>query len=108
MPTNLGEFCRVRGIISPALKHWQAAWNLSRQYQEGHGKMVADYTLAHWTRLLASLGRYETLAAIFNRTQGRPLEPGPLSATWGRTREAFGHMTRHPDHSDKWCSFALG
>src|SRR5437867_3770264 len=104
---NLGKFYRDRGLISPALEHWEAAWTLSRQYQEGHGKMVVDYTLAHWTRLLASLGRYETLAEIFNDTQGRALEPGPLSAMWGRTREAFGDMTLHPDHSYKCGTFAL-
>ena len=104
---NLGKYYRDRGFISPALEHWAAAWALAREYQEGHGKMVADYTLAHWTRLLASLGRYEILAAIFSDTQGRALEPGPLSVMWARTREAFTDMTVNPGHSYKCGTFAL-
>ena len=69
--------------------------------------MVADYTLAHWTRLLASLGRYETLSAIFDQTQRRVLDRGPLSQMWARTREAFADMTLHPEHSYKCGTFAL-
>src|SRR5439155_23092567 len=71
---NLGNFYRDHGRITPALEHWAQAWVLTRQYPQGAGKLVGDYTLAQWTRLLASLGRYETLAVIFQETQGRVVD----------------------------------
>jgi hypothetical protein len=48
---------REHGRYTPALEHWEQAWAATRHHKTGDGKAVADYALAHWTRLLASLGR---------------------------------------------------
>src|SRR2546429_4843175 len=53
--SNLAKFYRDRGRYTLALGHWEQAWVMSGQYPDGAGKIVADFTLAHWTRLLAGL-----------------------------------------------------
>jgi tetratricopeptide (TPR) repeat protein len=54
---NLAYMYREHGRYTPALEHWEQAWAATRHHKTGDGKAVADYALAHWTRLLASLGR---------------------------------------------------
>ncbi|MBI4659580.1 MAG: hypothetical protein HY735_12135 [Verrucomicrobia bacterium] len=104
---NLGRHHRQQGRWTLALEHWQAAWEATQNHRDGHGKRVADYILAHWTRLLASLGRTDTLAAIFQKNRDRLLDQGPLSQMWVRTREAFGQMQRRPGLSYQCGTFAL-
>ena len=103
---NLGRFYLDRGRMSLALQHWEAAWLATRPYPDGSGKLVADYALANWTRLLASLGRYETLAVIYQETEGRALDSA-VAQKWLRTKEAFHDMGRHPWHSYKCGIYAL-
>ena len=103
---NLGRVYLDRGRMSLALEHWEAAWLATRPYPDGSGKLVADYTLANWTRLLASLGRYETLAVIYQETEGRALDSA-VAQKWLRTKEAFHDMGRHPWHSYKCGIYAL-
>jgi hypothetical protein len=62
---NLGKYYRDNGQYTLALEHWEAAWEATKHYPAGEGKKVADYALAHWTRLLAGLGRVETLDRLF-------------------------------------------
>ena len=107
LQANLGKYHRQRGRYTLALGHWEAAWEATRHYRSGQGKMVADFVLAHWTRLLASLGRYETLESIFGQNRGRVLDDGPLAQMWVRNREAFGQMQRHPGVSYQCGIFAL-
>lgn len=104
---NLGKYQRLHGRHSLALEHWEAAWEATKHYRSGHGKMVADFVLAHWTRLLASLGRYESLESIFNATRQRALDDGPLSQMWSRTYEAFRQMRSHPGLSYQCGTYAL-
>src|SRR5439155_14586305 len=103
---NLGRFYLDRGRMSLALEHWEAAWLATRRYPDGSGKLVADYTLANWTRLLASLGRYETLAVIYQETEGPALDSA-VAQKWMRAMEAFNDMGRHPWHSYKCGIYAL-
>src|SRR5436190_7499048 len=93
---NLGKYYLDSGYITLALEHWEQAWLSTQHYRSGNGKSVADYTLAHWTRLLASLGRFETLAALFQQNWDRVLDHGPLSQMWARTREAIVEMDKYP------------
>ena len=75
----LGRYYYDLGRYTPALAHWELAWHATKDYPDGNGKLVADYTLAHWTRLLASLGRLEVLTNLVLETQGRVLDRGRLS-----------------------------
>ena len=56
--------------------------------------------------MLASLGRYETLAVIYQETEGRALDSA-VAQKWLRTKEAFHDMGRHPWHSYKCGIYAL-
>jgi hypothetical protein len=92
----LGKHYFDTGRYTLALEHWELAWLATKDYESGNGKRVADYTLAHWTRLLASLGRYETLVALIQENRMRILDRGPLSQMWVRTREAVAEMRQKP------------
>lgn len=104
---NLGKHYRKEGRQTLALNHWEAAWQATKHSKDGDGKAVADSTLAHWTRLLASLGRLEKLKEIFQETQGRVLDRGPLSQVYLRTYEAFVEMQRVPEVSYRCGTYAL-
>jgi len=103
---NLGAFYRKSGRYGWALQHLEAAWQLTQPAPEGSAKAIADYALAHWTRLLAHLGRAETLAEILTQTQGRILNSGPLTQMMARTREAYRAMRAAPGLSFN-CGVAL-
>jgi hypothetical protein len=105
--SDLGYHYRQVGRDTMALQHWEAAWNATWTAESGAAKQVADFTLAHWSRLLASLGRYEMLTAILQETRGRVLDRGPLSQMWARTGEAFAEMRIRPEVSYRCGTFAL-
>ncbi|MBI3192219.1 MAG: hypothetical protein HYZ36_06085, partial [Pedosphaera parvula] len=63
--------------------------------------------LAHWTRLLASLGRIEALEVIFKENSDRVLDQGPLSQMWSRTREAYAMMRVRPEIAYRCGTFAM-
>ncbi len=94
---SLGQWQWQRGRTTLALEHWGAAWNVTQTATSGPAKQVADYALAHWTRLLACLGRLEDLGPILSANAQRHFYRGDLAQIWIRTREAFGHMVRHPE-----------
>src|SRR6266542_4052395 len=95
LDASLGKHYLDNGYITLALEHWEQAWAATWQAQSGNGKSVADYTLAHWTRLLASLGRYETLASLFQQNWYRVLDHGPLSQMCARALEAVAELGKH-------------
>jgi hypothetical protein len=66
----LGKHYFETGRQTLALEHWQLAWEATKNHPSGNGKKMADFALAHWTRLLASLGRYEDLWALINDPLG--------------------------------------
>ncbi len=96
-----------RGLNSVALRHWEAAWEATRQYTDGKGKAVADFTLAYWTKLLASLGRVEKLGEIFKETKGRILSNQTQIRMFEQAREAYGIMMTHPALSYRCGTFSL-
>jgi hypothetical protein len=95
------------GRDTVALKHWEAVWATVGRLPGGPGKEIADYTFAHWTRLLASLGRIENLIVLAKENEGRVLDYGPLSQKWARTREAITQMLQSPGMSYQCGTFAL-
>ena len=103
----LGRHYFEMGRYTPALEHWELAWEATKHYPSGNGKEVADFALASWTRLLASLGRLETLTNLMAECHGRVLDRGSLSQKWARTREAIGDMQLRPSASYRCGSFAL-
>ncbi|HEX5223040.1 MAG TPA: cysteine peptidase family C39 domain-containing protein, partial [Verrucomicrobiae bacterium] len=103
----LGSHYLRIGRFTLALEHLERAWDATKGYSAGDGKWVADFALAHWTRLLASLGRYETLVAVVEENRGRVLDRGPLSQKWVRTREAVVAMRQYPAISYQCGTFAL-
>ena len=103
----LGEWHRRHGRFTWALDHWEAAWNATQDATAGPAKEVADYALAHWTRLLASLGRVETLGPLLAANQDRVFSDGAAAAIWSITREAYAHMVRQPGLAYKCGVYAL-
>jgi YD repeat-containing protein len=83
------------GRYTLALQNWENVWQATKGYTDGPGKKVADFTLAHWTRLLASLGRIETLVPLFDENKNRALDSFVLTK-WLRTREAVATMGKDP------------
>src|SRR5262249_13012928 len=61
---NLAYYYRTIGRYTPALQHWQAAWEATRGFTSDPGKRVADFTLGNWSQLLASLGRVDELKTL--------------------------------------------
>jgi hypothetical protein len=96
---NLGQWYRSRGQSTIALEHLVAAWESSRVFSTGDGKRVADFSLAHYTRLLMVLGRTDILAAIYQSYGNYIFKPGPLQQMWLRTREKYGRMLKYPGDS---------
>ena len=105
--SQLAEAYHEAGRDTLALQDWELAWAATQYSNSGPAKLVADYTLAHWSRLLASLGRYETLVALRQQNQGRVLDRGPLSQMWDRTGEAVAHMRIRPGMSYRCGTLAL-
>jgi RHS repeat-associated protein len=94
--------------FTAALETWESVWQATKQYSaDQEGKRVADYALAHWTRLLASLGRFDTLTAVFQETKGRVLQHGPLEQRFLRTKEAYADMIRRPGISYRCGTLAM-
>src|SRR5437667_10909560 len=104
---NLGVHYRNKGRYSLALAHWENAWETTKLADSGRAKAVADFALAHYTRLLASLGRKETLGAIFLGTKGRVLDAGPLEQILEATKEGYQTMLNDPGIAYRCGSMAL-
>src|SRR6266545_1711557 len=107
LESQLGKYYRERGRYTLALQHWASSWAATKDAPDGPAKGVADFTLAFYSRLLASLGRIETLDQIFAETAGRTLDQGPLSAIYMGTVEGWAQMHREPGRSYRCGAFAL-
>src|SRR3989442_3123233 len=49
---NLGVYYRNKGHYSLALAHWETAWETTKLADSASAKAVADFALAHYTRLV--------------------------------------------------------
>lgn len=103
----LGQHYYRLGRYSLALNHLELSWLATKAADSGNAKRIGDAALDQWSRLLASLGRIETLHALAEETRGRILDRGVLSTSWARTREALAEMQSRPGISYKCGTFAL-
>jgi hypothetical protein len=104
---NLAYYYRVRGRYTLALAHWQAAWEATRHFETGTGRRIADYTLVHWTQLLASLGRVEELESLFAETGDRRMSLLSWQHKWNKSLGSFAMMKRRPEVSYRCGTLAL-
>lgn len=104
---TLGFHYRVTGYYSRALRHSSAVWEEARKAEDGTTKEVADFALAQLTRLLASLGRKEQLAVLFEQTRGRRLDQGPLEQLFEATKEGYLTMVQEPGRAYRCGTLAL-
>jgi RHS repeat-associated protein len=107
LEANLARYYYEHGRYTRALELWQTVWNTTGKAQSGSAKEVADFAFAYWTRLLASLGRVDTLAALFQETEGRTFDAGPLQQIVNSTREALSTMRTQPGICFRCGTFAL-
>jgi len=104
---GLGYEFRETGRYSKALEQWEAVWREhSSSVQEGTGPIV-DFTLAHWTQLLARLGRIEKLEEIFEETGRRRISDINQQALFNRSFDAVEVMKRKPGISFRCGTAAL-
>jgi len=75
------------------------------------GKIVvvddADTAFAHWTSLLASLGRVEALAVLLETTRERDFGAGSIRHLMNQTREGYLQMIVDPGSSFRCGSLAV-
>jgi hypothetical protein len=103
----LGKYHRDRGSYTRALEHWETAWEATKLSTSRSGQEIADAALAHWTRLLASLGRGERLTELFTENRDRRFSVGWYAQMWVRTREGHAQMHRTPGIAYKCGVHAL-
>ena len=103
---SLAKSYAENGRYTPALQHWEASWDATKNLT-GNGKEVADFALAHYTRLLANLGRTDRLSVIYQETQGRMLDYGPLQVLYDATFEAVNAASSTPDLTMGCGGYAL-
>src|SRR6266567_9597342 len=104
---NLGFYYRQFGRYTRALDHWQQAWDATKGSSTDNGKSVADFTLAHWSRLLSNLGRADTLRAIHQATEGRHLERQEWERLFSASRQTRQTMEQQPGVSYRCGTYAL-
>jgi hypothetical protein len=107
LEANLARYHREHGRYTKALTYWEQAWKATRDLKDGAGKHIADFTFAHWTSLLASLGRTDTLRQLFAETQKRTFDAGPLQQVVNGAKEGFQMMLIEPGVCFKCGTLAL-
>jgi hypothetical protein len=106
---QLAHGYRQQGRMTPALAHWETAWNNAKNSQDAGGRRVADFTLAHYTQLLAALGRVDELGAILMETRDRAIAVSGrrLQYLLESSREAWIVMRNHPGIAFRCGTLAL-
>ncbi|HWW03185.1 MAG TPA: hypothetical protein VNZ64_26020 [Candidatus Acidoferrum sp.] len=104
--SHLGAFYRKAGYFTLSLNHWEAAWSATKEKSDLSARQVADYTLANWLHLLASLGRTETMKVLFDATRDRMISE-PFVRSYNQSRDAYGMMLNRPDLAYRCGTYAL-
>jgi hypothetical protein len=107
LQNNLGFNYRNRGGYTLALQYWGSAWDATKLAESGRAKEVADFALAHLTRLLANLGWSEELEAMLQETWWRVLDAGPLEQIFELTKESFVGARNEPQAAYRCGAQAL-
>ena len=104
---HYAQRCRESGKYTEALENFEAAWLETKTDESDAGRAVADFTVAHWSQLLASLGRRDTLKHLFQETEGRTLSGTGNQALFDASREGLYTMENYTDISFRCGTFAL-
>jgi len=106
---QLGFGYREQGRMTPALAHWEATWSRVKRNEDAGGRRVADFTLAHYTQLLAALGRTDELGAILWEAKDRAVAASGrrLQYLLESSREAWIVMRNHPGIAFRCGTLAL-
>jgi RHS repeat-associated protein len=99
--------CRDTGRMTPALEHWEKAWEATREYKDGNGKRVADFTLANYVELLSRLGRVEKLKQLLREERARVLVEPVWQQKWDAAKEVAHVMMTYPGMAYRCGTFAL-
>jgi hypothetical protein len=108
LEVNMAGYYRRQGGYTPALSHWESAWNATKGSTDVSGQKVAVGAIAGWTRLLASLGRKQELETLFGELAASHLPLGVYATTIEETKEGLATMNTRPGISYRCGSFALG
>lgn len=112
----LGKWYRQQGRYTRALEHWEKAWESTKEgnvqlstsnAESAERKQVADFALAHWSSLLASLGRVDALKEIFEATKGRGFSEPYLQQMFDAAGEGYRSMLMQPEFSFQCGTYAL-
>jgi RHS repeat-associated protein len=104
---NLGRHYQERALYSKAIQQWETAWAATRNATNGPAKQLADFTLAHWTKLLASLGSADQLGSLLRETEHRTIGFGPWQQMLNSSRHAYTRMCNTTDVSFRCGAYAL-
>lgn len=103
---RLGTYCWDTGYFSEALHHWEKAWDGAKTLTDRKGRIEADKALIDRLQLLASLGRNDTMQALFDETKDRTLDRN-AQESYVRLQMAHKHMLTHPEDSYRCGTYAL-
>ena len=104
---NLAEYYRTSGRYTLALQHWEAAWALTKDLGTENGRQIAARTVAHWSRLLGSLGRKETLQNLLTEANQRALDSTQWAWMLEGSKGGLATMKSRPGVSYRCGSFAM-
>jgi hypothetical protein len=75
----------------------ESAWEASQRVLKGNSRRVVEFAFAHWTRYLASMGRYDQLRVVYAETDGMRFQSPALAQMDWLTREAVRRAWSNPD-----------
>jgi len=104
---HLAERYRVMGRYTAALKHWQLAWEKSKEGADEGSRIIAARGLTGWIRLLGSVGRKEQLAELLGEAEKRGLFATPSAPLLRASQEGLSVMKGRPAEAYRCGSFAL-
>ncbi|MGO8866374.1 MAG: RHS repeat-associated core domain-containing protein [Alphaproteobacteria bacterium] len=95
--TDLGISYLHYGYFSRAIDAWSKAWREGRSTTEPQARAVVDRALGELARLYASLGHFESLAALFDEIGDRPVT-GSATEAVQTAREELALVKKDPRH----------
>jgi RHS repeat-associated protein len=95
---NLGLRYFATAWFSKAFTEYAAAWDLSKNSSDQHGRAIGDRSVGELLELNARLGRFEALGKLFDEIKGRPIH-GAASQLVAGARDGLWLMQHHPETS---------
>lgn len=95
--TNLGLGYLHYGYFSRADEEWQKAWVAGKAASSPAARAMVDRAIGERARLLASLGQFDKLAALFAQIGARPIT-GSATESIQTAREQLTLVKKDPRH----------